>query len=130
MREPAPQGADLWRYLTDNWFSLRLRDDENATRRTVHPLWQTLQQCADRFGPLTEPLKRLRPQPSLDASRSVHQAASSLVGFAARKGLTTFEAAMHELGEELRREFQSRNFEDDRQRKAIQLGIRAKEEGA
>ena len=88
---------------------------ENATRRTVHPLWQTLQECANRFGPLTEPLKRLRPQPSLDASRSVHQAASSLVGFAARKGLTTLEAALPEFFEELRREFQSRGFEDDRQ---------------
>ena len=119
------RSADLWRYLTDNWFSLRLRDDENATRRTVHPLWQTLQECANRFGPLTEPLKRLRPQPSLDASRSVHQAASSLVGFAARKGLTTLEAALPEFVEELRREFQSRNFEDDRQRKAIQLGLPA-----
>ena len=122
--------ADLWQYLTDHWFSLRLCDDENTTRRTVHPLWQIVQQCADRFGPLTEPLRRHRSPPSLDASRSVRQAAGSLVGFAARKGLTTFDAALHELSEELRQQFQSRNFGNDQQRKTIQLGIPTDREAA
>lgn len=122
--------ADLWQYLTDNWFTLRLCDHENSSRRTVHPLWQMLQQCAERFGPSTEPLKRLPPQPSLDPSRSVRQAAGALIGLAARTNTTTFEAALQELNDGLRREFESRNFDDDLQRKAIELGIRLDEEDA
>ena len=122
--------SDLWQYLTYNWFTLRLPDNENATRRTVHPLWQIVQQCAERFGPATEPIRRQRPQSSLDPLRSVRQAAGSLVGYAVRKELTTLEVALQELGDDLRHEFQERNFGEEWQRKAIQLGVRVDREAA
>ncbi len=122
--------ADLWRYLTDVWFTLRLADNQNATRRTVHPLWQIVQQCAERFGSTTEPIQRQQPRPSLDPRRSVRQAAGALVGYAVRKELTTLEAALQALSDDLRQEFQARHFGEEWQRKAIQLGVQSDREAA
>lgn len=120
--------ADLWVHLTHDWFSLRLPDNENVTRRTVQPLWRTLQECAERFGPSPEPLQRLRCRPSTDSQRVVKQAASRLVGFAARERLTEFDTALAKLNDALRAEFRDRNFGEECQRKAIQLGINLREE--
>ncbi len=118
--------GELWRYLTESWFSLRLHDDENATRRTVHPLWGTLQGCAERLGPRGEPLRRVRCLPSTDSQCVMKQAASRLVGFAARERLSEFDDALMKLCEALRCEFQDRNFVEECQLKAIQLGINPK----
>lgn len=115
--------GELWKYLTDDWFSLRRLDNENVSRRTMHPLWQIVQECSDRFGPAVESIRRTRSRPSTDSHRVVKQAAASLVGFAAREGESELEAALQTLTEALRTEFQSRNFTEDCQRKAIQLGL-------
>lgn len=40
----------IWHYLTADWFSLRLLDDDKAERRTVHPLWLAVQQAGVKFG--------------------------------------------------------------------------------
>ncbi len=122
--------ADLWHYLTDVWFTLRLADNENATRRTVHPLWQIVQQCTERFGSTTGPIRRQRPQPSRDPRRSVRQVSGALVGYAVRKELPTLEAALQALSDDLRQEFRSRHFEEEWQRKAIQLGVQSDREAA
>jgi len=42
--------ADLWRYLTEEWFSLRYHDNEKSERRTVHPMWLDVQNCGEQFG--------------------------------------------------------------------------------
>jgi len=42
--------ADLWKYLTGEWFSLRCLDNENQARRTIHPFWKKVQSCIEYFG--------------------------------------------------------------------------------
>lgn len=42
--------ADLWMYITCDWFSLRYHDDENRTRCTVHEFWVKVQSCGQLFG--------------------------------------------------------------------------------
>ena len=42
--------ADLWKYLTGSWFSLRCLDDENQARRTIHQFWEKVQGCIVFFG--------------------------------------------------------------------------------
>lgn len=42
--------ADLWKYVTDEWFSLRCRDDENQARRKIHEFWKKVQSCIEYFG--------------------------------------------------------------------------------
>jgi hypothetical protein len=49
----------LWRYLTEEWLSLRLPDSTNTSRRTVHLYWQAVQGCADSvLGPELELQRR------------------------------------------------------------------------
>ncbi|MEK6257897.1 MAG: hypothetical protein AABP62_04690 [Planctomycetota bacterium] len=122
--------ADLWEYLTGNWFTLRVLDNPNASRRTIHPLWQMLQKCVQLFGPTTAPLHRRSPQSSLDPRRSIRQAAGALIGLAARTNAATLDDALQELTDGIRQEFESRSFEDDRRRKAIELGRQMNQEAA
>jgi hypothetical protein len=44
------QKADLWKYVTADWFSLRCPDDDNSSRRTIHEFWQKVQSCIEWFG--------------------------------------------------------------------------------
>ena len=44
------QKADLWRYATVDWFSLRCLDDANQARRTIHEFWVKVQSCVQSFG--------------------------------------------------------------------------------
>jgi hypothetical protein len=39
----------LWKYITE-WASLRLPDDANSARRTLHPLWAVVQAAAAALG--------------------------------------------------------------------------------
>lgn len=45
--------ADLWKYVTGDWLSLRYLDNENESRRTVHEFWQLVQECTKLFGSTT-----------------------------------------------------------------------------
>lgn len=40
----------IWHYLTAEWFSLRLLDDDKAERRTIHPFWLAVQHAGMKFG--------------------------------------------------------------------------------
>jgi hypothetical protein len=42
--------ADLWKYVTGEWFSLRCLDNENQARRTIHEFWKKVQSCIEYFG--------------------------------------------------------------------------------
>jgi hypothetical protein len=44
------QKADMWKYASGEWFSLRYRDDENQTRCRVHEFWEKVQSCAQSLG--------------------------------------------------------------------------------
>ena len=43
--------ADLWKYVTGEWLSLRCLDNENQARRTIHEFWKKVQSCLEYFGP-------------------------------------------------------------------------------
>ena len=120
--------GELWQYLTECRFSLRLHDNDNVTRRSVHPLWLALQQCAERFGPTAEPLQRIQSRPSIDSEPIVQQVAARVPGFAARERLTELDDTLQKLVERVRVEFRNRNFQEECHLKAIQLGISLTEE--
>ena len=42
--------ADLWKYVTGEWFSLRCLDNENQARRSIHQFWKKVQLCIEYFG--------------------------------------------------------------------------------
>lgn len=121
------KAADLWRYLTTEWFSLRLHDDPNATRRTVHPWWATVQACDEQFGTVSGPCHRRQRQPSSKIEPSINLMAGLLVGVAARAGLRTFEDANTLVSGALNAIFEKREFLTEVQLKSLQLGLNATE---
>lgn len=44
------QKADLWKYMTEDWVTLRYLDNKNQSRRTIHPFWEKVQRCVQYFG--------------------------------------------------------------------------------
>lgn len=124
------KAGELWRYLTEDWCSLRQLNDENASRRSLIPLWQTIQACAARFGPALSSLNRTPRPPSVDPRANLKSLASNFVGFAARNHLTSLDETLFAVGQALREEFQEREFLAECQRKAIQLGLDLTREAA
>lgn len=122
--------AAVWSYLTGVWFSLRLQDNENATRRRLHPLWEVVQSASERLGSQSEPVTRARRSPSLETVHIEQQAKRNLIGFAARRKCTDFATAARELIDSLRKQMTDGEFETACQRKAIQVGIDLREDAA
>ena len=120
----------VWRYLTQKWFSLRLHDNENATRRTTLPIWQLIQDCAERFGVVGEGIKRVGSVPSIDTSFLVNRVRSAVVGFAARTGIDDEAEAWRQLGIKIAEEAKEAHFKQEVQRKRIELGIHPEKEAA
>ena len=120
----------VWRYLTQEWFSLRQHDNENASRRTVLPLWQMIQDCAERFGAAGERIKRVASVPSIDTSFLVKRVRSAIVGFAARTGIDDEGEAWRQMEIKIGEEPKEVHFKQEVQRKRIELGIHAEKEAA
>jgi DNA-binding transcriptional regulator YiaG len=45
--------GDIWKYLTEEWLSMREQDNENTTRRTLTELWEEVCSARDFFGKVT-----------------------------------------------------------------------------
>ncbi len=117
--------AAIWRYLTSKWFSLRLQDNDKAERRTVHPFWLAVQECAHKLGPVGE-LKRLFGS-SGSASPEWHLSHidGCLSSFAALLGITNRADALRELETRLARRNNTTDFETACLKKGIQRGTLA-----
>lgn len=114
------RAGGMWQYLTNDWFSLRLNDDSNVTRRTIHPGWASVQRCAEKFG---QQLKIVRDRSKQGASADwyINHIAGCLIGFGARLGLDDFNAATDALVDKLRERVQA-EYEERFAIKSIQLG--------
>ena len=122
--------GQVWRYLTEEWYSLRNHDNENTTRRTAIPLWKMIQERAEQFGVCDEQIRRAAAVRSTDTAFLVKRVAGSVIGLAARKGINDLKEAWRQLEIEVAEEMKGRKFEVEVQRKAIELGISAKKEAA
>jgi hypothetical protein len=123
LEELQARQGDLWRYLTEEWFSLRLQDNEHTSRRTVLPLWQVVQSCADRFGPAAEGVQRRRVPPSSHVGPTINHLFAALVGLGARTGNDSLDAALMAAKPYLQELCANRDFAVECQRKRLQLGL-------
>jgi len=114
--------AGIWRYLTSDWASLRLPDDENSARRTVHPLWQTVQGAAARFGVERKIERDARRDSAAAVRRILAQIAGWVVSYAVATGIPTRDAALDSLGHDIRRDLLPWSFAERYVRKAVALG--------
>ncbi len=121
------RAGGMWQYLTKDWFSLRLNDDSNTSRRTIHPGWVSVQACADKFGPELA-VVRDRSQQLASAEWYVNHCAGCLVGFGARQRLADFESAAAALVAKMRGRFTVDDYRQQYTVKSIQLGHSASPE--
>lgn len=114
--------AGIWTYLTTKTFSLRLLDNPNTSRRTIHPLWKAVQKCSSRFGEVRD-VSRVRFHQLPDPEWYVRHIAGCLTGYAVRQGIGSLERALELLSSDLRELFQSKDFYEEVCRKSIAEGI-------
>ncbi len=114
----------MWKYLTTDWCSLRLNDDANVTRRTVHPWWNAVQAVAERLGPVIDISREFSGQLA-DSTWYVSHCAGCLAGFAARERLPTFKKAAEALLIRMEEYFRQHDFAEQYAVKSIQLGYPA-----
>jgi hypothetical protein len=116
------KAAGIWGKLTDEWFSLRIPDNQKTERRTVHPIWQTVQMCAEKFGPQMAVERDFGGASLASATWYISHIAGCLPSFAARTGAGDFYEAMNHLENALAEKWFHRDFKSELQKRSIKLG--------
>lgn len=117
-----PKLGGVWEHLTHKFYSLRLLDNLNVSRRTVHPWWQAVQDCADRFGLVSQVERKLGSDDKAGSEYYISRGASALVGFAAAFGYHDLDSAVDEFSGALKRRWNQEDFEEARTAKTIEMG--------
>ncbi len=112
----------LWQYLTTEWLSFRLLDDSNTARRTVHPWWLAVQQCAALFGSFSELVRANAPGEPADAAWYVRRMAGLCTGYAAAAGILDRNDALDAIRDALQEECERLNWDEDVRRKRLEQG--------
>jgi len=112
----------IWDYLTGHWFTLRLLDNDNVTRRSTHPLWDAVRACAPLFGEMTD-LKRNVSHGVADPAWYVSHCAGCLLGFAVRERLATLPLAIERLVEGMKIYWRKHDFAVQYTIRSIQAGL-------
>lgn len=95
------KNSAIWRYLTEEWCSLRLPDDSNSSRRTVHPFWKAVQEgfpCQGEFCPLK---KRKNPLQKPHLAWLISHIAGCLTTFGAFRCNLTMDQTLKDFREQL-----------------------------
>jgi len=113
--------AGLWHVVTTRWLGFRLRDAPNLTRRSIHPWWAAVADCAQRFG---EPIEvdRFEAPPSDSAEWHEKHIAGCLSSFAAITNRGSFRTALDSLSQRLTDQVDPDEFRDRIALKSIKLG--------
>lgn len=86
--------GDIWRYMSQEWFTVRSRtNDTNPSRWPIARWWRTVVDVVARFGSMTGVVRMLEKRKAATARRLVPGLAGYLTSFAAAAGL-----AISELG--------------------------------
>jgi len=121
--------GEIWKYLTEEWASIRYVDNENQTRRTVHEWWIDVQNCGGEFIECKGIARNYAKESTVKARWFVSHVGGCLVTYAALKGTGVLEAAGKELLGEIGRSEIGRTFEERFREKCIKLGRRVVEGG-
>ncbi len=123
------KAGGIWKNLTEGWFSLRLLDNESTERRTVHPFWNEVQLCAQRFGPALMLKRNLAGSNTASVDWYISHIDGCLSSFAARLGIENRQEAFRELETRLHNCRNENTFNKKLMKKAVSLGWSANGEG-
>ena len=111
----------LWKHLTEDWCSLRLPDNPNQTRRTVHPFWADIQNRASFFGGM-RPLSRETKLEQPDMAWHVAHIEGCLTTFGAMRGDVSIDEALQDLTDVFHKRKPSEVYDAAIQLKAFKTG--------
>ncbi len=114
--------AGVWRDLTENWYSLKLLDNNHTCRRTTHPWWKSVQDCAIEFGPLLQVSREIRSGGRANHEFFLNRAAKCFLVYSAIMGFHDLDDGLFDFTDALRRYWQDKDFTEERLLKAIELG--------
>ncbi|MBN1545268.1 MAG: hypothetical protein JW902_01260 [Syntrophaceae bacterium] len=115
--------ADLWRYITEDWFSLRNLDNENTSRRTIHEFWKKVQACTEIFGQDQGSKRRYEKKRASSSQWHMARIANICIPIAAIHDLYDPAACVGKVAKEVMRIIDNGDFVEKVKMKAIYLGI-------
>jgi len=119
--------ADLWRYVTEDWFSLRNQDNENPSRRTVHELWKKVQDCSEIFGSQVGAKRRYVKRKRGYIDWYVKRIAALYRACAAILKIHDPKSCLQKVGKRVLFFLDRPDFLETVKRKSIELGVRTAE---
>lgn len=120
----------IWEYLTNEWFSLRIPDDEKTERRTIHPWWIAVQECRERFGDLSDTRRTFTTDTVEPIQQTLAHICGRLVSIAAQEGIKDRMKAICHLNELIYARMDDEKFKSEYKKKSIKLGYRGEIGGA
>jgi len=116
------RAGGLWKYLTGEWFSLRLRDNDRQDRRSIHPWWLEVQSCAERLGKDQSIGRDFSTNSHASALFYIAHIAGCLPAYAVRVKTRDYKDAIMSLGKALYEHWTKRDFDGEFIKRSIKLG--------
>jgi hypothetical protein len=114
--------ADIWAYVTEKTLSLRLHDDSNTTRRSIHPFWSAVQKAGCIVGEkqhIRRTLESRKALPEWYLARLI----SFMQTLAVYQGMDSREKCMHLLRKCFYSRVSKESYEENYNRKTLELGL-------
>lgn len=112
----------VWRYLTEEWFSLRLPNNDRQDRREVHNWWLEVQTIASQFGPAIDLQRLTDGELSAPLDWYVSHIGGCLPSIGALTHTIHFDFALNELHNHLIAYWFDRDFEGEVRKRMLRLG--------
>ena len=116
------KAGGVWIYLTTEWFSLRLPDNEKQDRRSLLPWWEEVQKASKRFGPSMTIQRTLDGNLLASVDWYVSHVSGCLPSMAARLGISDINEAMTRMNNEIYQYWFERDFSGEYQKRSIKIG--------
>lgn len=111
----------IWEDLTTKWFSLRLPDNDKSERRTVHPFWQQVQDCAEQLGKVVQAQRTFKGDMPASIEWLVSHISGCITSVAARLGNPNRHEVFAHLQKEIGRQCPDDKFLEEFTKRRIRL---------
>ncbi|HUN54722.1 MAG TPA: hypothetical protein VMU29_06150 [Smithella sp.] len=115
--------ADLWKYATCEWLSLRCLDNENQARRTIHEFWKKVQSCIQFFGLVKGAVRNNEKNKIISIRWYVSRISSFLIPCAAILRDYDLESCSIKVFDRIVLFDDPEKFKEKARKKSIELGI-------
>lgn len=121
--------SSIWEYLTGEWFSLRFPDNDKTERRTIHPWWQQVQNCAPKFGGSVNVKRVYRSSTMEPIQTTLAHITGRMISLAVRSDIKDRKEAIFQLSKRLYHGTDDDKFLIEYRKRAVKMGYRGDLDG-